>query len=75
MHVIKHDVHVLSEECCLTFAESIAVDFISLLKGLKDLVNPASQDNGHLCRSLMIHHWQIYPGTRAIQNNIGNFGG
>ena len=45
----KGTIHVLSGEYRLTFVESIAIDFISLLKGPKDLVNPASQDDGHLC--------------------------
>ena len=52
--MIEHNVHVSNGEYRLTFAESIAVNFISLLEGPKDLVNPASQDNGHFCRLLLI---------------------
>ena len=77
--MIKHNVHALSGKCRLTFAESIAVDFISLLKGPKDLVNPASQDDGHLCRSFLIRHWRTHKNlsrcSNNSQNNIGDFGG
>ena len=67
--MIKHNVHVLSGECRLTFSESIAVDFISLLKGPKDLVNPVSQDNGHLCRSLLIRRWHTHKNLSRYSNN------
>ena len=75
--MIKHDVHTPSIECHLTFAKSLAVNFISLFEDPKDLVNPASQDDGHLYRSLLIRRTKIYPGrpTQTIQNNIGDFGG
>ena len=54
----KHDVHILIGECRLTFAELIAINGNSLLKGPKDLLNPvsASQDkNISKWRSLLIY--------------------
>ena len=57
--MIKHNVHVFSEEWHLTLAESIAIDLISLLKGpVRFVLAKVSTTTHNMCSFHYILHAQ-----------------